>query len=120
MNSYFSYMILSEFSLCVNPYTQPNLSTAYVNIDLAVAAFDDSLTLTTYAAHSVSGVSISNDDEGNIKAVLGEEILDVAEASAPADAPTAMAITPATLVAAAVSSAVAVAVPDFVLEKKEG
>jgi hypothetical protein len=64
-------------------------------------------------------VSISDDVEGNVKAVLGEEISDVVEASAPADAPGAMAITPATL-AAAVSSVVVVAAPDFVLGKKEG
>ncbi len=88
-----------------------------MDIDLAAAAVDDSLT--TYTAHSASGVSISDDAEGNVKAVLGEKISDVVEASAPADAPAAMAVTPATL-AAAVSSAVVVAAPDFVLEKKEG
>jgi hypothetical protein len=48
-----------------------------------------------------------------MKAVLGEEISDVVEASAIADAPAAMAITPAMLTAA-VSSVVAEAA------KKEG
>jgi hypothetical protein len=67
----------------------------------------------------VAGVSILNDAEGNIKAVLGEEISDVVEASAPTDTPAAMAVTPTTL-AAAVSSAVAVAAPDVVLGEKEG
>jgi hypothetical protein len=118
MNSYFSYTILSEFLLCVSSYIQPNLSTAEaVDIHLVAAAVDASLT--TYAAHSMSGVSILDDAEGNIKAVLGEEISDVVEASAPADAPVAMAVTPATL-AAAVSSAVALAVLGFVLGKKGG
>jgi hypothetical protein len=42
----------------------------------------------------VSGVSISDDAEGNIKAVLGEEISDVVEASVPADASAAMAVDP--------------------------
>jgi hypothetical protein len=107
MNSYFSYRILSEILLCVNPYIQPNLSTAQAaDIDLAAAAVDNSLT--TYAAHSASGVSILDNADGNIKAVLGEEISDVVEASAPADAPAAMAVTPATL---AVASVVAVAAP---------
>jgi hypothetical protein len=55
-----------------------------------------------------AAVSISNDVEGKIKAVLGEEISDVVGALAPADAPTAMAVTHATL-AATVSSVVAVA-----------
>ena len=43
-----------------------------------------------------------------MKAVLGEETSDEVEASASADAPAAMAVTPATL-AAALSSVVAVA-----------
>ncbi len=43
-----------------------------------------------------------------MKAVLGEEVSDVVEASASADAPAAMAVTSATL-AATVSSVVAVA-----------
>ncbi len=58
-------------------------------------------------------MSISDDVEGNIKGVLGEKISDVVEASAPADSPAAMAVTPAML-AAALSSVVAVAA------KKEG
>ncbi len=62
-------------------------------------------------------MSISDDAEGNIKAVLGEEISDVVETSAPTDAPVAMAVTP-TKLAVAVSSAVAVATPDFVLGVK--
>ncbi len=49
-------------------------------------------------------VSISEDLEGNMKAVLGEEISDVVEASASTDASATMAV--ATL-AAAVSSVVA-------------
>jgi hypothetical protein len=118
MNSYFSYTIFSEFLLCVNSYIQPIFSTAEAaDIDLAAAAVDDSLT--TYAAHSGSGVSILNDAEGNIKAVLGEKISDVVEASAPADAPAAMAVAPTTS-AAAVASAMAVAALDVVLGKKEG
>jgi hypothetical protein len=102
------YTILSDFVLYVNSNIQPNLSTTAVaaDFDLAGAAVDDSLT--NYAAHSASGVSISNDAEGNIKAILGEEISDIVEASAPADAPAAMAVTPAML-AAAVFSVVAVA-----------
>ncbi len=65
-------MVISEFVLYVNSYIQPNLSTtaAAADISLAAAAVDDSLT--TYAAHSASGVSILDDAEGNIKAVLGE------------------------------------------------
>jgi hypothetical protein len=51
--------------------------------------------------------------EGNMKAVLGEGISDIVEASASADAPVAMAVTPVML-AAAISSVVAVA------EKEEG
>ena len=102
MNSYISCMIISEFVLYVNSYIQPNLSTtaAAADIDLAATAVDNSLT--TYAAHSTSGVSILDDAEGNIKAVLGEEISDVVEASA------AATMAPATL-AATVSSVVAVA-----------
>jgi hypothetical protein len=45
-----------------------------------------------------AAVSISDDLEGNKKAVLGEEISDVVEASASTDAPAAMAV--ATLAAA--------------------
>ena len=113
MNSYISYTILSDSLLYVNSYIQPNLSTAAAaGIDLAATAVDNSLT--TYAAHSASGVSILDDAEGNIKAVLGEEISDVVEASAFADAPTVMAVTPAML-AATVSSVVAA-----VAAKKEG
>ena len=97
----------------MNSYIQPNFSTAKeADIDLAAAAVDNSLT--TYAAHFASGVSILDDAEGNIKAVLGEDISDVVEASAPADAPAVMAVSPAML-AAAVSSGVAVAAQDVVL-----
>jgi hypothetical protein len=101
-------MILSDSVLYLNSYIQPNFSStaAPADIDLAVAAVDDSLT--TYAAHSASAVSICDDAEGKIKAVLEEEISDVVEASAPADAPTAIAVTPEML-AVAVSSVVAVA-----------
>jgi hypothetical protein len=49
--------------------------------------------------------SISDDLEGNMKAVLGEETSDVVEASA-SDAPAAMAVTP--MFASTVSSVVAV------------
>jgi hypothetical protein len=59
-------------------------------------------------ASEEAAASISHDLEGNMKAVLGEETSDVVEASASADAPAAMAVTPAML-AAAVSSVVAVA-----------
>jgi hypothetical protein len=112
MNSYISYTILSDSILYVNSYIQPIFSTAAaVDIDLAAAAVDNPLT--TYTAHSPSGVSISGDAEGNMKAVLGEEISEVVEASASADAPAAMTVTP-TMLAAAVSSVVAVAA------KKEG
>ncbi len=55
-----------------------------------------------------AAVSISDDLEGNMMAVLGEEITDVVEASASADDPMAMAA-PTTTLAAAVSSVVAVA-----------
>jgi hypothetical protein len=55
-----------------------------------------------------AAVSISDDLEENTKAVLEEDISDVVEASASADAPAAMAVTPTTL-AAAISSVVAVA-----------
>jgi hypothetical protein len=44
-----------------------------------VATGDDSVT--TGAAYSASGVSILDDAEGNIKAVLGEKKSDVVEAS---------------------------------------
>ena len=78
-----------------------------------MAAADDSLT--TYAAHSVSGVSISDDAKENIKAVLGEKKSDVVEASAAA--PAAMAVAPATS-AVAVASAAAVATQDVISGKK--
>jgi hypothetical protein len=51
-----------------------------------------------------AAVSISDVLEGNMKAVLGEEISDVVEASASSDASTAMAVA---MLAAAVSSVVA-------------
>jgi hypothetical protein len=109
MNSFILYMILSDFVLYVNSYIKPNLSTAEA---AEVAAVDDSL-----AAHSMSGVSISYDAVGIIKAELGEEISNVVEVSAPTDAPTAMAVTH-TMLDVAVSSVVAVAVHYFVLGKK--
>ncbi len=59
-------------------------------------------------ASKEAAISISDDLDGNMKAVFGEEISDVVEASASADAPAAMAVTPAKL-AATVSSVVAVA-----------
>ncbi len=76
-----------------------------------MVAVDDSLT--TYAAHSASGVSILDDAEGNIKAVLVEKISDVVEASVPTDLPATMAVALAML-AVAVTSVVAVAAPDVV------
>jgi hypothetical protein len=93
MNSYilqiyilheFIYMALALKLIYMNSYIKSNLAT------------------------KEAAVSISDDLEGNMKAVLGEEISDVVEASASADAFTAMAVTPVTL-AAAVSSVVAVA-----------
>jgi hypothetical protein len=80
MNSIVSY----EFFLYMNSYIKSNLSS------------------------KEAAVSTSDDLEENMKAVLGEEISDVVDASASADADAAMAVTPATL-AAAVSSVVAVA-----------
>jgi hypothetical protein len=113
MNSLISYTILSECVLYVDSYIKSNLFTAKaVDIDLAVAAVHNSL-----ATHSASGVSILYDAEGIIKAVLGEKICNLVEAAAPADAPTAMAVTHATL-DAAVYSVVAIALWDFVVEKK--
>ncbi len=75
MNTYISYTILSDSVLYVNSYIQTNLSptAATADIDLATTAVDNSLT--TYAAHSASGVSISDDAEGNIKVVMGERYL---------------------------------------------
>ncbi len=94
---------------------QPNFSIAEAaDIGLAAATADDSIT--AYAAHSALGVSILDDAEGNIKAVLGEKKSDVVEASAPAAAPTAMAVAPATS-AVAVASAVAVPAPAVVSGK---
>jgi hypothetical protein len=55
-----------------------------------------------------AAVSISDDLEVNMKAVFGEEISDVVDASFSADAPAVIAVTPVTL-AATVSSVVAVA-----------
>jgi hypothetical protein len=57
-------------------------------------------------ASKEAAVSMSDDLEGNMKAILGEEISDVVKASASADAPAAMAVTPAML-SATVSSVVA-------------
>jgi hypothetical protein len=99
---------LHDIIYCINfihdsIYAYLQTQAAAVDIDLAAPAVDDSLT--TYTAHSASGVSISDDAEGNIKAILGEEISDVVEASAPADAP-AVTMAPATL-AATVSLVVA-------------
>ncbi len=66
----------------MNLYIQPNFATEEAaNIDLAAAAADDSITMT--AAYCASDVSISDDAEGNIKAVLGDEKSDVVEASSP-------------------------------------
>jgi hypothetical protein len=55
-----------------------------------------------------AAVSISDELEVNMKAVLGEEISDVVDASLSADAPAAIAVTPV-MSAATVSSVVAVA-----------
>ncbi len=95
---------------------QPKFTTdEAADIDLAAAAADDSLA--TDAAYSTSGVSISDDAEANIKAVLGGKKSVVVEASAPAAASTAVAVAPMTS-AAAVASAGAVAAQDAVLGKK--
>jgi hypothetical protein len=67
----------------------------------------------SYIQSNLATKEAADDLEGNMKAVLGEEISDVVEASASNDAPTAMAVTPAML-AADVSFVVAVAA------KKEG
>ncbi len=110
-------LTIFEFILCLNSYIQPNFSTVEAaDIDLAAVVADDSLTI--YAAHSASGVSILYDAEGNIKAVLGQKKSDVVEASALADAPAAMSVTPATSAAAVASSAAAVTESDVVLGKK--
>ncbi len=71
--------------------------------------------MATDTSYSASGVSISDDAEGDItvKAVVGEKKSDVVEASAPAVASLAVAVTSATSTAA-VASAVAVAVQDVV------
>jgi hypothetical protein len=95
-------LFLHDIIYCINNihdsiYLYLQTQAAAADINLAAAAVDNSLT--TYTAHSVSGVTISDDDEGNIKAVLGEEIFNVVEASA-------VMMAPATL-AAAVSSVVA-------------
>ena len=60
-----------------------------------------------FLASEEAAVSISDDLDGNMKAVLGEEISDVIEASASADATAVMAVTPVML-AATVSCVVAV------------
>jgi hypothetical protein len=66
MNSFVSY----EFFLYMNSYIKSNL------------------------ACKEAAVGISDDIEGNIKAVFGEEISDVVDASASAEAPVAMAVAP--------------------------
>ncbi len=123
-------------------YIQTNFATEEAaDIELAVAAADDSIA--TGAAYSASGVSISDDAEGNIKAVLrdkesdvkeaaataalndaegnikaGDRESDVVEASAPAAASAAVAVTSATS-AASVASA-AVGAPDVLCVWKKG
>ncbi len=104
--------VLYEFILCMNSYIQTNFAIEEAaDIELAAAAADDSI------ATDMSGVSISDDAEGNIKAVLGEKKSDVVEASAPAAAPTVVAVAPATS-AADVASATEAAAPAVVLGKK--
>jgi hypothetical protein len=96
----------------MNSYIQTNFATEEAaDIELAVAAADDSITT------DVSGVSISDDAEVNNKAVSREKKSDVEEASAPAAAPVAVAVAPMTS-AAAISSVAAVALPAVVLGKK--
>jgi hypothetical protein len=103
-----SLFFLHDIKYCINfihsfIYSYLQTHPAAADIGLAAAAVDNSLT--NYTSHSASGVSISDDAEGNIKSVLGEEISDVVEASAPTDA-SAVMMAPAML-AAAVSSVVA-------------
>ena len=95
----------------MNSYIQTNFATEEAaDIELAAAVADDSI------ATDVSRVSISDDAEGNIKAVSGEKKSDVVEASAPAAAPMAVAVAP-TMSAVAVASAEAVAAPAVLLGK---
>jgi hypothetical protein len=104
--------VLYESILCMNSYIQTNFAIEEAaDIELAAAAADDSI------ATDMSGVSISDDAEGNIKAVLGDKKADVVEASAPTAAPTVVAVAPSAS-AADVASATAVAAPAVVLEKK--
>jgi hypothetical protein len=68
----------------MNPYIQTNSNFATeeaADIKLATAA-DDSVKVD--AAYSASGVSISDDAEGNIKAILGDKKPVVKEAAATA------------------------------------
>ncbi len=81
-----------------------------------MAAADDSVA--TDAAYFASDMSISDDAEGNIKAVLGDKKSDVVEASTPAAAFAAVAVASVTS-AASVASA-AVAVPDVISVQEKG
>jgi hypothetical protein len=101
---------MNEFIYSVKKSTAEAL-----DIDPAAAAADDSVA--TDAAYSVSGVSIFDDAEGNIKAVLGEKKSGVVVASAPTAATAAVAVAPAKS-ATAVASGVAVAAQDVVLGRK--
>ena len=71
-----------EYILYTNSYIQSNFVTKEALDFELVAAADD--TVATDAAYSVSGVSILDDAEGNIKAVLGDEKSDEEEAVATA------------------------------------
>jgi hypothetical protein len=67
----------------MNSFIQTNFATdEAADIELAVASADDFVA--TDAAYSASGVSISDEAEGNIKLVSGDKQSDVVEASAPA------------------------------------
>jgi hypothetical protein len=132
-----------EYILYTNSYIQSNFVTKEALDFELVAAADD--TVATDAAYSVSGVSILDDAEGNIKAVLGDEKFDeeeavataasddaegnikavsedkksdVVESSAPAAASVVVAVA-STKSAASVAST-AVAAPDILSVQKKG
>jgi hypothetical protein len=67
----------------MNSYIHTNFATEEAaDIELAEETADDSIV--TDAAYFASGVSISDDAEGNIKAVLGDKKSDVEESAATA------------------------------------
>jgi hypothetical protein len=108
---------MSSYIICfhiLNEFIYTHIVKEFIFTDtLTFVSYEFSLYMNQYIKSNLAieeaAVIISDDLEVNIKAVLGEEISDVAEASAPADAPAVMAVTPPTTLAAAVSSVVAVA-----------